>query len=110
MSSEYSITRGVGNRRGRRKIRVVSSVMSQAGCPGREPDILKPAGTWVAVSARMYNDLNSLGDKAKEGRRSERRHAGIGEGNSARMHLANSHGGRAEEGRRSDRKHSANSL
>ena len=84
--------------------------MSQAGCPGREPDILKPAGTWVAVSARMYNDLNSLGDKAKEGHRSERRHAGIGEGNSARMHLANSHGGRAEEGRRSDRKHSANSL
>ena len=84
--------------------------MGQAGCPGREPDFLKPAGTWVAVSARMYNDLNSLGDKAKEGRRSKRRHAGTGEGKGARIHLANSHGGRGEEGRRSDRKHSANSL
>ena len=28
-----------------------------------------PAGTWVGVSARMYNDSNSLGDRAKEGRR-----------------------------------------
>ena len=36
--------------------------MGQAGCPGREPDCLKPAGAWVGVSARMYNDLNSLGD------------------------------------------------
>ena len=41
----YSITRGVGNRRGRRKTRVVSPVMGQAGCPGRKPDYLKPAGT-----------------------------------------------------------------
>ena len=48
-------------------------------CTGREPDCLKPAGTGVGVSARVYNDLNSLGDRAKEGLRSEHRHAGIGE-------------------------------
>jgi len=66
----------------------------------------------VGVSARMYNDSNSLGDRAKEDRGSERRHAETGEGISARIHMANSHGDsdRAEEGRRSDRKHSANSL
>jgi len=58
----------------------------------------------------MYNDSSSLGDRAKEGRGSERRHAGTGEGISARIHVANSHGGRAKEGRRSDRKHSANLL
>jgi len=89
---------------------VVSPAMGHAGCPGREPDCLKPAGTWVGVSARMYNDLNSLGDRAKEGRGSERRHAGTGEGISARIHVANSHGDRAEEGRRSDRKQSTNLL
>jgi len=64
----------------------------------------------VGVSARMYNDSNSLGDRAKEGRGSERRHEGIKEGISARIHVANSHGDRAEEGRRSDRRHSENSL
>jgi len=58
----------------------------------------------------MYNDSNSLGDRAKEGRGSERRHAGTGEGIRARIHVANSHGNRAEEGHRSDRRHSANSL
>jgi len=89
---------------------VVSPVIGQAGCPGREPDCLKPAGTWVGVSARMYNDSNSLGDRAKEGRGSEHRHTGTGEGISARIHGANSHENRAKEGRRSDRKHSANSL
>jgi len=80
--------------------------MGQAGCPGREPDCLKPAGTWVGVSALMYNDLNSLGDRAMEGRGSERMHTGTGEGISARIHVANSHEDRAEdsEGRRSDRK------
>jgi len=72
--------------------------MGQAGCPGREPDCLNPAGTWVGVSVRMYNDSNSLGDRAKEGRRSERRHAGTGEGISTRIHVANSRGDRAEEG------------
>ena len=66
-SSEYSITRGVNNSRGRRKTRVVSPVIGQAGCPGREPDCLNPAVTWVGVSARMYNDPNSLGDGAREG-------------------------------------------
>jgi len=52
-SSEYFITRGVDtdNRRRQRKTRVVSLVMGQAGCPGREPDCLKPSGTWVGVSA-----------------------------------------------------------
>ena len=83
-SSEYSITRGSGNRRGRRKTRVVSPVMGQAGCPGREPHCLKLAGTWMGVSARMYNDSNSLGDRAKEGRGSEHRHVGTGEGISDR--------------------------
>ena len=58
--------------------------MGQAGCPGREPDCLKPAGTWVEISARMFNDSNSLGDRAKEGRGSEGRQAGTGEGISAR--------------------------
>jgi len=84
--------------------------MGQAGCPGREPDCLNPAGTLVGVSAHMYNDSNSLGDRAKEGRGSERRHAGTEEGISARIHVANSHGDRAKEGRRSDHKHSANLL
>jgi len=64
----------------------------------------------MGVSARMYNDSNSLGDRAKEGRESERRHAGTGEGISTRIQVANSHGDRAEEGRRSDHRHSANSL
>jgi len=58
----------------------------------------------------MYNDLNSLGDRAKEGHGSERRHAGTGEGISARIRVENSHGDRAEEGHRSDCRHSANSL
>ena len=58
----------------------------------------------------MYNDSNSPGDRAKEGRGSEDRHVGTGEGISARIHMANSHEDRAEEGRRDDRKHSANSL
>jgi len=58
----------------------------------------------------MYNDLNSLGDRANEGRGSEGRHTGTGEGISACIHVANSHAGRAEVGRRSDCRHSANSL
>jgi len=56
------------------------------------------------------SDSNSLGDRAKEGRGSERRHVRTGEGISARIHVMNSHWDRAEEGRRSDRRHSANSL
>jgi len=88
----------------------VSPVIGQAGCPGREPDCLNPAGTWVGVSTRMYNDSNSLGNGAKEGRRSEGRHAGTGEGISACIHVAKSHADRAEDGRRSDCRHSADSL
>ena len=60
--------------------------MGQAGCPGREPDCLKPTGTWVGVSARVHNDSNSIGDRATEGRSSEDRHAGTGEGISTRIH------------------------
>jgi len=63
----------------------------------------------VGLSARIY-DLNSLEDRAREGRGSERRHAGTVEGISARIHVAKSHGDRAEEGRRSDHWHNANSL
>jgi len=108
MSLEYSITRGVGNRRGQRKPRVVSPVMGQAGCTGREPDCLKPAGTWVGVSACMCNDLNHLETgprrvaEAKVGTREQ--------GISTRIHVADSHEDRAEDGRKSDRRHSANSL
>ena len=58
----------------------------------------------------MYNDSNSSGDRTKEGRGSEGRHAGTGEGISACIHVANSHSDRAEDGRRSDYRHSANSL
>jgi len=58
------------------------------------------AGTGVGISARI-SDLNSLGDRAKEGCESERRHARTGEGISARIHVANSHGDKAKEGRRS---------
>jgi len=101
---------GVVNRRGRGKARVVIPFMGRDVCAGRKPDCLKPAGTGVGISARMYNDWNSLGDRAKEGCGSKRRHAGIGEGISARIHVAILHGDRAEEGRRSDRRHSANSL
>jgi len=109
-SSEYAITSGVDNSRGQRKTRVVSPVIGQASCPGQEPDCLKPAGTWVGVSTRMYTDLNSLGDRAKEGRGSKGRHAGTGEGISACIRVANSHADRAEDGRRSDCRHSANLL
>ena len=84
--------------------------MGQAGCPGLEPDSLKPAGKWVGVSARMYIDSNSLGDRAKESHGSEGRHAGTEDGISARLHVANSHEDRAEDGRRSDRRHSTNLL
>ena len=56
----------------------------------------------MGVIARMYNESNSLGDRAKEGYGSEGRHAGTGEGISARIHVANSHADRAEDGRRSD--------
>ena len=101
---------GVVNRRGRGKARVVIPFMGRDVCAGREPDCLKPAGTGVGVSARVYNDSNSLGDRAKDGCRSEHKHAGIGEGISARLHVANSHGDRAKEGRRSDHRHSTNSL
>ena len=66
--------------------------MSRTGCQGREqgrePDCLQPAGTWVGVSARVY-DLNPLGHSAREGRGSERRHAGTGERLSARIHVVN---------------------
>jgi len=58
----------------------------------------------------MYNDSNSLGDRAKEGRGSERRHGGTRERIGARTLVANSHGDRDEERRRSDCKHSANLL
>jgi len=84
--------------------------MGQAGCPGRESDCLKLAGTWVGIGACMYNDSNSPGERAKEGRGSEGRHAGTGEGSSARIHVANSHEDRVEDGRKSYCRHSANSL
>jgi len=58
----------------------------------------------------MYNDSNSLGDGAKEGRGNKGRHAGTGEGISACIHVANSHADRAEDGRRNDCRHSASSL
>jgi len=57
-----------------------------------------------------HHHSNSLGDRAKEGRGSEGRHAGTGEGISAHIHVANSHTDRAEDGRKYDRRHSANSL
>jgi len=79
------------------------------GCPGRKSDCLKSEKTGMGVSARIY-DSNSIGDRAREGIGSERRHAGTVEGISARIHVVNSHGDRAEKGRRSDRRHSANSL
>jgi len=70
---------------------VVSPVMGRDVCPGWEPDCLKPAGTGGGVSARVY-DSNSLGDRAREGRGSERRHAETVEGISARIHAVNSQG------------------
>ena len=77
------------------------------GCPGRKSDCLKSEKTGMGVSARIY-DSNSIGDRAREGIGSERRHAGTVEGISARIHVVNSHGDRAEGGRRSDRRQSAN--
>jgi len=56
----------------------------------------------VGVSARMYNDSNSLGNRATEGRGSEGRHTGTGEGISAYKHVANSYADRAEDGCKSD--------
>jgi len=58
----------------------------------------------------MYNDLNALGYRAKEGCGSKGRHSGTGDGISACIHVANSHADRAEDGRRSDCRHSANTL
>jgi len=78
MSSEYSTTCRVDNNRGRLKTRVVSPVIGQTGCPDQDPHCLTPAGTWVGVSARRYNDLKSLGDGVKEGRGRKGRHAGTG--------------------------------
>ena len=49
----------------------------------------------MGVIARMYNDSNSLGDRAKEGRGSEDRHARTGEGISACIHVSNSQADRA---------------
>ena len=49
----------------RGKARVEIPFMGRDFCPGREPDCLKPAGTGVEVSARMYNDSNSLGASVK---------------------------------------------
>jgi len=83
--------------------------VARGGCGSPACRAPKPAGTGLGVSARTY-DSNSLGDRAKQGRGSERRHAGTGEGISARMYVANSYGDRAEEVHRSDRRHSANSL
>ena len=80
---------GVVNRRGRGKARVVSPVMDQAGCSGRDPNCLTPSETRVGISARIYNS-NSFGDKAGEDPGNERRHAGTVEGISARIHVANS--------------------
>ena len=84
---------------------MVSPFIGQAGCPGLEPDCLKPAGTWVGVSARMYNDSNSLGN-SQGGSRKQRQAGG-----NKRLHTrGNSHADRAEDGRRSNCRHSANSL
>jgi len=83
--------------------------MGRIGCPGRKSDCLKSAETGMGVSARIYNSI-SIGDRAREGIGSERRHAGTVEGISARIHVVNSHGDRAEEGQRNNRMHSANSL
>jgi len=90
-------------------------VENTSGEPSYGPGWLSRPGARILrehgwESAHMYNDSNSLGDRAKKGRGSERRHAGTGEGISARIHVVNSHGDRAEQGRRSDLKHSANSL
>ena len=43
---------------------MASPVMGRAGCPGRDPDYPKPAGTWMGVGACIH-DSNSLGDRAK---------------------------------------------
>jgi len=66
--------------------------------------------TVVHTESESCQKRASHGDRDKEGRGSERRHAGTGEGISARIHVANAHGDRAEEGRRNDRRHSVNSL
>ena len=89
---------------------MVSPVIGQPGCPGLELDCLNPAGICVGVGACIYNDLNSLGDRAKEGCGSEGRHTGTGEGISACIHVANSHADRAEDGHRNDCRHNTNSL
>jgi len=120
MSSEYSRTRRVVNKRGREstgrgrqqegtaKNTSREPVMGRIVCPGRKSDCLMSAETGVGVSARIH-DSNSLGDRAREGPGSKRMHTGSVEGISAHIHVANSHGNKAEEGRRSDRRQSANS-
>jgi len=88
-SSEYSITRRFNNIR--------------AGCPGWEPDTLRPAGTEEGIGLSAYIHVAiSHGDRAKEDCRSDRRHTGTVEGIGVRLHVANSHGDRAKEGRRSN--------
>jgi len=95
MSSEYSRTRGVVNKRGRGKAR--GGVVNRRGWRRERLSPLFPqgksAGTGVGVSARIY-DSNSLGDRVREGPGSKCRHAVTVQGISARIHVANSHGDR----------------
>ena len=68
------MTRRFGNRRGRRKARVVSPIMGQAGVQAgsQTVDSLREHGSELALAYM----IRILLETAEEGRRSERRHAG----------------------------------
>jgi hypothetical protein len=65
--------------------------MGRAGCPSREPDCLKPAGTEEGVSACMHV-ANLLGDRAKP--------MGTEEGASTGKYVMNSLGRQGQVGLR----------
>jgi len=48
--------------------------MCRDGCPGREPDCPRLTGTGEETNVRIHV-VNLHGDRAKEGRRSDRRHS-----------------------------------
>jgi len=81
-SSEYFIMRGLGSNRKPRVVicwmlsgrkRRIAREACRADSPSWKPCCVGPVGTGEGISARIHA-ANSQGDRAEEGRRSDRRH------------------------------------